>query len=307
MVSVARDIPRGREPRELLPTGTPLRLLEADGQAVRPSDLDLPDDDTLLELYRRMVVGRRFDAQATALTKQGRLAVYPSAPARRPARSARSSRCARRTGCSRPTATRMAIVSPAAWTPSRRLTLLRGDWHTGYDPLRAPRRRRSAPRWPPTRCTPSAFAHAARLKGEDTVALVMLGDGATSEGDSHEALNFAAVLAGAGRLPRAEQRLRHQRAARQADRGADARRTRPSATACPAVLRRRQRRGRRLRGRARAVEAAADRRRPDAHRGASPTGSRRTPTPTTPPATATRTRSTALAGARPARAAAVPI
>ena len=37
------------------------------------------------------------------------------------------------------------------------------------------------------------MAHAARLKNEDTVALAMLGDGATSEGDTHVALNFAAV------------------------------------------------------------------------------------------------------------------
>jgi pyruvate dehydrogenase E1 component alpha subunit len=37
------------------------------------------------------------------------------------------------------------------------------------------------------------FAHAATLKREDLVALVMLGDGATSEGDTHEALNFAGV------------------------------------------------------------------------------------------------------------------
>jgi pyruvate dehydrogenase E1 component alpha subunit len=36
-------------------------------------------------------------------------------------------------------------------------------------------------------------AHAARVKGEDSVALALLGDGATSEGDTHEALNFAAV------------------------------------------------------------------------------------------------------------------
>ena len=33
----------------------------------------------LLELFRLMSLGRRFDSQATALTKQGRLAVYPSA------------------------------------------------------------------------------------------------------------------------------------------------------------------------------------------------------------------------------------
>jgi len=38
------------------------------------------------------------------------------------------------------------------------------------------------------------MAHAARLKGEDMVVLGMVGDGGTSEGDFHEALNFAAVF-----------------------------------------------------------------------------------------------------------------
>ena len=76
--------------------------------------------------------------------------------------------------------------------PVELLSLLRGDWHCGYDPYEY----RVAPQ-----CTPLAtntlhavgLAHAARLKGEDTVALVMLGDGATSEGDTHAALNFAGV------------------------------------------------------------------------------------------------------------------
>ncbi|HEY2595904.1 MAG TPA: thiamine pyrophosphate-dependent enzyme, partial [Chloroflexota bacterium] len=43
-----------------------------------PGELVLPQPDVLRELYRAMVLGRRFDTQATALTKQGRLAVYPS-------------------------------------------------------------------------------------------------------------------------------------------------------------------------------------------------------------------------------------
>ncbi|MGH3263748.1 MAG: thiamine pyrophosphate-dependent enzyme, partial [Trebonia sp.] len=72
------------------------------------------------------------------------------------------------------------------------LALLRGDWHCGYDPYSD----RVAPQ-----CTPLAtntlhavgLAYAARLKQQDQVALVLLGDGATSEGDTHEALNFAAV------------------------------------------------------------------------------------------------------------------
>jgi pyruvate dehydrogenase E1 component alpha subunit len=72
------------------------------------------------------------------------------------------------------------------------LTLLRGDWHCGYDPYQY----RVAPQ-----CTPLAtntlhavgLAHGARLRGQDVVALALLGDGATSEGDTHEALNFAGV------------------------------------------------------------------------------------------------------------------
>src|SRR5690606_7655746 len=38
------------------------------------------------------------------------------------------------------------------------------------------------------------FAHAAKLRGEPTVVLALCGDGSTSEGDFHEALNFAAVF-----------------------------------------------------------------------------------------------------------------
>jgi pyruvate dehydrogenase E1 component alpha subunit len=38
------------------------------------------------------------------------------------------------------------------------------------------------------------LAYAERLKGEGRIAMVVFGDGATSEGDFHEALNFAALL-----------------------------------------------------------------------------------------------------------------
>ncbi|NUP37824.1 MAG: pyruvate dehydrogenase (acetyl-transferring) E1 component subunit alpha, partial [Streptomyces sp.] len=77
--------------------------------------------------------------------------------------------------------------------PVEALTLLRGDAHCGYDPVR----HRTAPQ-----CTPLAthaahatgLAHGERLKGADTVALALVGDGATSEGDFHEALNLAGVL-----------------------------------------------------------------------------------------------------------------
>jgi 2-oxoisovalerate dehydrogenase E1 component alpha subunit len=78
--------------------------------------------------------------------------------------------------------------------PVEALTLLRGDWHCGYDPVR----HRVAPLATPLATQlPHAVGagYAARLKGEDTVVVAVCGDGATSEGDFHEALNFAAVFA----------------------------------------------------------------------------------------------------------------
>jgi pyruvate dehydrogenase E1 component alpha subunit len=178
-------------PEALLPAGAPVTLLAADGRPVPVDDLDLPDDEVLLALYRMMVHGRRFDVQATALTKQGRLAVYPSARGQEACQIG-AVHALREQDWLFPTYRDSMAVAARGVDPVQVLTLLRGEWHSGYDPYQ----HRVAPQ-----CTPLAtnalhavgLARAAVIKGEDTVALVMLGDGATSEGDTHEALNFAAV------------------------------------------------------------------------------------------------------------------
>jgi pyruvate dehydrogenase E1 component alpha subunit len=77
--------------------------------------------------------------------------------------------------------------------PVEVMTIFRGDWHGGYDPKEHN---------VGIQCTPLTtqllhavgVAHAAKLRGENTVVMAMCGDGATSEGDFHEALNFAAVF-----------------------------------------------------------------------------------------------------------------
>ena len=191
MTSVTHVVPRGRKPQGLLPTEAPLTLVSPDGRAVRSADLDMPGDDVLLALHRKMVLARRFDTQATALTRQGRLAVYPSARGQE-AGEVGAVLALRSQDWLFPTYRDTIAVVCRGVDPVEVLSLLRGDWHCGYDPYEY----RVAPQ-----CTPLAtntlhavgVAHAARLKGEDTVALVMLGDGATSEGDTHAALNFAAV------------------------------------------------------------------------------------------------------------------
>lgn len=174
----------------LLPTAVPRSLIDPDGR-LRPSSEQLPSDGVLLDLHRRMVLGRRFDTQATALTKQGRLAVYPSARGQEACQVGAVAAMADRDWLFPTYRDSMAMVSRGI-NAVEVLTLLRGDWHCGYDPYL----HRTA-----TQCTPLAtntlhavgLAHAAKLSGEDTVAVVLLGDGATSEGDTHEALNIAAV------------------------------------------------------------------------------------------------------------------
>jgi len=178
--------------RELLPGSVPLALIDPTGRPTgQASSLTMPGPDVLWRLYRHMVLGRRFDTQATALTKQGRLAVYPSARGQE-ACEVGTVLALREQDWLFPTyRDSMAIITRSV-DPVEVLALLRGDAHCGYDPTL----HRVA-----TQCTPLAthtlhavgLAHAATLKGEDTVAVVFLGDGATSEGDTHEALNFAGV------------------------------------------------------------------------------------------------------------------
>lgn len=186
-----------RSPRQavqkLLPSAEPVAFVAADGTpAGHAGSYAAPPDDLLLEGYRRMVVGRRFDTQATALTKQGRLAVYPSSRGQEACQIGAALALDEDDWLFPTYRDSVALVSRGI-DPIEVLTLLRGDWHCGYDPAA----RRTAPQ-----CTPLAtqslhavgMAEALRRDGGGRVALALIGDGGTSEGDFHEALNFAAVL-----------------------------------------------------------------------------------------------------------------
>ncbi|MEU7568882.1 pyruvate dehydrogenase (acetyl-transferring) E1 component subunit alpha [Streptomyces fradiae] len=172
------------DPAPLLPDPEPYRVLgtEAAGGFA---------PDVLRRLYAELVRGRRYNTQATALTKQGRLAVYPSSTGQEACEVAAALVLEERDWLFPSYRDTLAAVARGL-DPVEALTLLRGDWHTGYDP----REHRIAPLSTPLATQlPHAvgLAHVARLRGDDVVALAMIGDGGTSEGDFHEALNFAAV------------------------------------------------------------------------------------------------------------------
>ena len=180
------------EHQGLLPSERPLQLLDETGTPVDGSGLVMPDHRRLLEAYTSLVIGRRVNDQAGALVRQGRLAVYPSSHGQEACQTGAALALADGDWLF-PTYRDTAAVIARGVDPVEVLTLLKGDWHAGYDPYA----HKVAPQ-----ATPLAtqllhavgVAHAARLRGEDTVVMALCGDGATSEGDFHEALNFAAVF-----------------------------------------------------------------------------------------------------------------
>lgn len=120
---------------QALPTKEPIQLLAADGTLAAPelaAGYAMPDAETLLELHRAMVVARRFDTQVTALTRQGRLATYPSALGQEAAEIA-AVKVLRDTDWLFPTY-RDSIALLTRGVPGESiLAFFRGDWHMSFD------------------------------------------------------------------------------------------------------------------------------------------------------------------------------
>ena len=178
----------------VLPTRLPIRLIDENGVVVsgeQTAGFTLPPGATLLDLYRKMVLARRFDAQVTALTRQGRLATYPSALGQEACEIA-SVAALGPTDWLFPTYRDTIALLTRGVSPVEILSFFRGDWHGGFDP----HEHRISPQSTPlaTQALHAVgLATAAKIKHDDTVALTFLGDGSTSEGDAHEAFNFASV------------------------------------------------------------------------------------------------------------------
>lgn len=180
------------EHADLLPRDAAVQLIDPDGRAVDDEHYVLPDSDALLVAYRGLIEGRRINDQASALVRQGRLAVYPSSHGQEACQIGAALSLADDDWLF-PTYRDSVAVIARGVAPAQAMVLLKGDWHSGYD-VRA---HHVAPQ-----ATPLAtqllhavgFAYAAKRRGERTVVVALCGDGATSEGDFHEAMNFAAVF-----------------------------------------------------------------------------------------------------------------
>lgn len=181
-----------RDPAHLLPSEEPVTLIDSSGRACGGSGYAAPEDAELLASFGDLVSARRLNDQANALVRQGRLAVYPSSHGQEACQVA-AARVLSDGDWLFPTYRDTVAVAGRGVDPVEVLTLLKGDWHSGYDPYAcnvAPQSTPLATQLPHA----VGVAHAARLRAEPTVVLALCGDGGTSEGDFHEALNFAAVF-----------------------------------------------------------------------------------------------------------------
>ena len=177
----------------LLPPAQPVQLLDDAGvlREVEGFPLDLKDQD-FRELYRYMVVARRVDKQAINLQRQGQLGVYASLLGQEAAQVG-SAYALDAPDWVFPSYREMGAALVRGVDPEKILHLFRGTWLSDHDPYESHFGLLSIPIG--TQALHAAgFAMAARLDGAELVVLSYFGDGATSEGDTHEALNFAAVF-----------------------------------------------------------------------------------------------------------------
>lgn len=168
------------------------REVAPDGSMGEPRGHDVSLSlDQLRDLYRLMAVGRRADRQAISLTRQGALGVYASSRGQEACQVGSVAALADQDWLF-PTYRDSVAAFARGVDMVEVLALFAGSWHCGFDP----RERRVAPLTTPLATQllhATGMAMAAKLRGDPVVALGLLGDGAASEGDSHEAMNIAGV------------------------------------------------------------------------------------------------------------------
>jgi 2-oxoisovalerate dehydrogenase E1 component alpha subunit len=171
----------------------PVALVGPDGRPTAETrySRDLPEE-TLGWLYEMMVVTRDVDAEFVNLQRQGELGLVATCRGQEAAQVGAAA-CLRKTDWLFPQYREVGVFLVRGISPAQIGAAWRGTWHGGLA-------------FTEKCCAPIAIpigthglhavgaAMAAQRLGEQSVTVAFLGDGATSEGDVHEALNLASVF-----------------------------------------------------------------------------------------------------------------
>src|SRR5213594_1954097 len=167
-----------------------LSILDSDGNLDSALEPDLSATE-LKRLYRAMLLGRRLDERMVRLQRQGRIGTF--APIKGQEASQLGSVCTlRESDWMVPSFRETAAMLWRGWPIEKLLLFFAGHLEGGQP---APEQRDLPITIPVATQLPHAvgLAYAAQYRGDDVVVIAYFGDGATSEGDFHEALNFAGV------------------------------------------------------------------------------------------------------------------
>jgi pyruvate dehydrogenase E1 component alpha subunit len=167
-----------------------LSILDSDGNLDTALEPELSGAD-LKRLYRGMLLGRRLDERMLRLQRQGRIGTF--APIKgQEASQLGSVFTLRPTDWMVPSFRETAAMLWRGW-PIEKFLLFFAGYLEGGQP--GPEQRDLPITIPVATQLPHAvgLAYAIQYKGDDAVVMAYCGDGATSEGDFHEALNFAGV------------------------------------------------------------------------------------------------------------------
>src|SRR5215475_885409 len=167
-----------------------LSILDSDGNLDTALEPKLADHE-LKSLYRSMLLGRRLDERMVRLQRQGRIGTFAPTKGQEAAQIG-SIFTLRSTDWMVPSFRETAAMIWRGW-PIEKLLLFFSGCLEGGRP--GPEQRDLPVTIPVATQLPHAvgLAYAAQYRGDDVVVMVYFGDGATSEGDFHEALNFAGV------------------------------------------------------------------------------------------------------------------
>ncbi|CAM5474044.1 pyruvate dehydrogenase (acetyl-transferring) E1 component subunit alpha [Streptomyces narbonensis] len=169
-----------------------VQLLTPEGERVQHPDYDIElSAEELRGLYRDMVLSRRFDAEATALQRQGELGLWASLLGQEAAQIG-SGRALRDDDYVFPTYREHAVAWCRGVDPTNLLGMFRGVNNGGWDPSTNNFHLYTIVLGSQT-LHATGYAMGITKDGADSAVIAYFGDGASSQGDVNESFVFSAV------------------------------------------------------------------------------------------------------------------
>lgn len=168
-----------------------IQIMDKDGNIVKPEWMPELSNEDLIKIYKTMRLSRIIDEKTLQYQRQGRMLTYAPNLGQE-ATQVGSIAAARQTDWVAPSFRELGIWLYKG-APLRNIFLY---WFGNEMGMHMPEEVRILPISVPIASQmqhATGLAFAARYKGLDDIAIAYVGDGGTSQGDFHEALNFASV------------------------------------------------------------------------------------------------------------------